>query len=116
MAVHAARVMSSTVVVAVDVGKTEFGFSVTDASRASLLKPRTGCPMTGPSLAQVVADISRVIPSGAAVKVGIEAAGHYHRPLLNAAWPTLAGRSSSSTPAMSPSNVGCWASAPSRPM
>ena len=44
--------------------------------------------MTGPSLAQVVADIGRVLPAGAVVKVGIEAAGHYHRPLLLAgAWP-----------------------------
>jgi len=87
MVVEAARVTSSTVVVAVDVGKTEFAFSVSDGARVSLLKPRTGCPMTGPSLAQVVADIARVLPGGAGVKVGIEAAGHYHRPLLRAPWP-----------------------------
>ncbi len=43
--------------------------------------------MTGPSLARVVADIVEVLPVDAVVKVGIEAAGHYHRPLLNAAWP-----------------------------
>jgi transposase len=87
--VQAARVTSSTVVVAVDVGKTEFAFSVTDVTRSSLLKPRTGCAMTGPSLAQVVADIGQVLPADAVVKVGIEAAGHYHRPLLMAgAWPT----------------------------
>ena len=84
MVVHAAPVTSATVVVAVDVGKNEFAFSVTDSSRALLLKPRTGCPMTGPSLGQVIADISRALPSGARVKVGIEAAGHYHRPLLSA--------------------------------
>ncbi|MGH8938207.1 MAG: IS110 family transposase [Actinomycetes bacterium] len=89
MVVQAALVTSSTVVVAVDVGKTEFAFSVTDAIRTSLLRPRTGCPMTGPSLAQVVADIIHVLPADAVVKVGIEAAGHYHRPLLMAgAWPT----------------------------
>ena len=89
MVVQAARVTSSTVVVAVDVGKTEFAFSVTDVARTSLLKPRTGCLMTGPSLAQVVADIGQVLPAGAVVKVGIEAAGHYHRPLLRSgAWPT----------------------------
>ncbi|HSV40362.1 MAG TPA: IS110 family transposase [Nocardioidaceae bacterium] len=89
MVVQAALITSSTVVVAVDVGKTEFAFSVTDVARTSLLKPRTGCPMTGPSLAQVVADIGRVLPTDAVVKVGIEAAGHYHRPLLMAgAWPT----------------------------
>jgi transposase len=87
--VQASRVTSSTVVVAVDVGKTEFAFSVTDAARTCLLKPRTGCAMTGPSLAQVVADIDQVLPADAGVKVGIEAAGHYHRPLLTAgAWPT----------------------------
>ena len=88
MVVQASPVTSSTVVVAVDVGKTEFAFSVTDVTRMSLLRPRTGCPMTGPSLAQVVADIDRVLPADAVVKVGIEAAGHYHRPLLMAgAWP-----------------------------
>ena len=88
MVVQAARVTSSTVVVAVDVGKTEFAFSVTDVTRTSLLRPRTGCPMTGPSLAQVLAEIGQVLPSDAVVKVGIEAAGHYHRPLLTAgAWP-----------------------------
>jgi transposase len=87
VAIQAAPITSSTVVVAVDVGKTEFAFSVTDASRTPLLKPRTGCPMTGPTLAQVVADIVQVLPVDAVVKVGIEAAGHYHRPLLNAEWP-----------------------------
>ena len=76
MVVQASRVTSSTVVVAVDVGKTEFAFSVTDVARTSLLKPRTGCPMTGPSLAQVLADIGQVLPAGAVEKVGIEAAGH----------------------------------------
>jgi transposase len=87
MVVQAFPVTSSTVVVAVDVGKNEFAFSVTDTRRVLLLKPRTGCAMTGPSLAQALADIDRVLPAGAVVKVGIEAAGHYHRPLLNAAWP-----------------------------
>ncbi|RYB88238.1 IS110 family transposase [Nocardioides glacieisoli] len=87
MVVQAVPVCSSTVVVAIDVGKTEFAFSVTDASRALLLKPRTGCPMTGSSLTRVVADIVDVLRVGAMVKVGIEAAGHYHRPLLHAAWP-----------------------------
>lgn len=86
MVVQAARVTSSTVVVAVDVRKTD-AFSVTDATRIQLLKTRTGCPMTGSSLAKVVADIVEVLPVDAVVKVGIEAAGHYHRPLLNAGWP-----------------------------
>jgi hypothetical protein len=41
-------------VVAVDVGKNEFAVSVTDATRRVLLKPLIGCPMTAPSLRQVV--------------------------------------------------------------
>ena len=78
MVVQAAPITASTVVVAVDVGKTEFAFSVTDATRTLLLKPRTGCPMTGPSLTRVVAEIVKVLSVDAVVKVGIEAAGHYH--------------------------------------
>ena len=89
MVLHAAAVTSSTVVVAVDVGKNEFAISATDASRNRLLKPRLGCPMTAPAVRDVVARIERVLPAGAAVRVGIEAAGHYHLPLLSLqAWPT----------------------------
>lgn len=88
MVSQAFPVTSSTVVVAVDVGKTEFAFSVSDVSRSLLLKPRTGCLMTAASLRQVVSDIEAALPPGAVVKVGIEAAGHYHRPLLAASsWP-----------------------------
>lgn len=87
--VHAAPVRSSTVVVAIDVGKNEFAVSVTDAARHKLLKPELGCPMTAPSVRGVVARITRSLPPNAAVKVGIEAAGHYHLPLLaGAVWPT----------------------------
>jgi hypothetical protein len=50
MVVRAVPVCSSTIVMAIDVGKTEFAFSVTDAARRLLLKPRTGCPMTASSL------------------------------------------------------------------
>jgi transposase len=86
--VQAAPVTASTIVVAVDVGKNEFAVSVTDATRAVLLKPRLGCPMTAPALRQVVADVERLLPPQAQVKVGIEAAGHYHRPLLApGSWP-----------------------------
>jgi transposase len=86
--VHAAPVTASTVAVAVDVGKNEFAVSVTDATRQKLLKPRLGCPMTAPSLRQVLDTIRRLLPADARVKVGIEAAGHYHRPLLTPqSWP-----------------------------
>ena len=88
MVVHAAPVTASTVVVAIDVGKNEFAVSVTDAARTELLKPRLGCPMTAPSLREVVDTIQRLLPAEAQVKVGIEAAGHYHRPLLAPqSWP-----------------------------
>jgi transposase len=86
--IHAAPVTSATVVVAVDVGKKEFAVSVTDAGRMCLLRPLLRCPMTGPSLAGVVDRIGRLLPAEARVKVAIEAAGHYHRPLLSTAvWP-----------------------------
>jgi len=86
--VHAAPVTRSTVVVAIDVGKNEFAVAVTDAARARLLKPRLGCPMTASSLRGVIETIQRLLPPGAQVRVGIEAAGHYHQPLLAAGfWP-----------------------------
>jgi hypothetical protein len=75
-------------VVAIDVGKNEFAVAVTDAARARLLKPRLGCPMTASSLRGVIETIQRLLPPGAQVRVGIEAAGHYHQPLLAAGfWP-----------------------------
>lgn len=88
MSVHAVAVTPLTIVVAVDVGKNEFAVSVTDAARGKLLKARLGCAMTAPSVRDVIAKITRVLPAGAVVKVGIEAAGHYHLPLLAAPlWP-----------------------------
>ena len=88
MVVHAAPVLASTVVVAVDVGKNEFAVSVTDAARNKLLKPRLGCPMTASSVREVLGVIEGLLGPAARVKVGIEAAGHYHRPLLSArVWP-----------------------------
>jgi len=89
MVVHVAPLSSLTVVVAVDVGKNEFAVSVTDAQRRKLMKPRLGCPMTAPSLRQVQAAIEAVVPAASGVRVGIEAAGHYHQPLLSlAVWPS----------------------------
>ncbi|MGH9250247.1 MAG: IS110 family transposase [Acidimicrobiales bacterium] len=88
MSVHAAPVTSSTIVVAIDVGQNEFAVSVTDAARHSLLKPRLGCAMTASSVRDVVVRISRLLRADAVVKVGIEAAGHYHLPLLAPpVWP-----------------------------
>lgn len=81
-------VASSTVVVAVDVGKSTVALSVTDADRHRLFGP-VDFEMTGPGLSAVVARVCQVLPGfGSVVKVGIEAAGHYHRPLLApTVWP-----------------------------
>ena len=89
---HAAPVMASTVVVAVDVGKTTVALSVTDSQRHRLLGP-LDFAMTAPGLAGTVEKICEVLATTAlapsSVKVGIEAAGHYHRPLLApTAWPS----------------------------
>ena len=88
MSVHAAPVMVPTVVVAVDVGKNCVALSATDAGRHRLLGP-IGFAMTAPALAGAVERVVAVVPgAGARVKVGIEAAGHYHRPLLTpSSWP-----------------------------
>jgi len=88
VSVHAAPVTSSTVVVAVDVGKTSVALSVTDVSRHRLLGP-VEFAMTRPALSAVISRVRAVLPADpGSVKVGVEAAGHYHRPLLSpASWP-----------------------------
>ncbi len=86
MSVHAAPVTSSTIVVAVDVGKTSAMLSATDSARHRVLGP-VEFAMTRSGLVTAVHRVSAVIPSGAQVKVGIEAAGHYHRPVLDYRWP-----------------------------
>jgi hypothetical protein len=76
------------VVVAVDVGKNVVACSVTDEKRHRLLEP-VDFPMTRAGLRETVARICQVIPDKVSVKVGIEAAGHYHQPLMApASWPT----------------------------
>ena len=80
VSVHAAAVTSSTVVVAVDVGKSSAVLSVTDAARHRLLGP-VEFVMTRSGLSRVVDRVRGVLPGvGVSVKVGVEAAGHYHRP------------------------------------
>lgn len=75
------------VVVAVDVGKNTVALSVTDDQRHRLLGP-LDFAMTRPGLSTTLARIQDVLPPVARVKVGIEAAGHYHRPLLSpSSWP-----------------------------
>lgn len=86
VSVHVAAVTSSTIVVAVDVGKTSAVFSVTDAARHRLVGP-SEFTMTGSGLSAVAARVGAVVPAAGLVKVGVEAAGHYHRPVLDHRWP-----------------------------
>jgi transposase len=67
-------------VVAVDVGKNEAALAVTSADRYRLFGP-VDFAMTAPALAAVLERVCAVLPAGP-IKVGVEAAGHYHRPLL----------------------------------
>jgi transposase len=76
----------STIVVAVDVGKTSAMLSATDSVRNRLLGP-VEFAMTRSGLAAAVQRVVAVVPASARVKVGVEAAGHYHRPVLDYRWP-----------------------------
>jgi transposase len=79
--------MMAATVVAVDVGKNTAALSVTDAARHRLLGP-INFAMTAAAVSAVLDRVCGVLPA-AAVKVGVEAAGHYHRPLLAAGlWPS----------------------------
>lgn len=87
MFINGAISTAETVVVAVDVGKNTVALSVTDAARHRLFGP-VDFAMTKPGLSGVVSRVCGVLPAEARVTVGIEAAGHYHRPLLTpTAWP-----------------------------
>ena len=73
-------------VVAVDVGKAKAAVLITDAERHRLLGPME-FPMTVSGVAQVIIRSRAVLPAGL-TRVGVEAAGHYHRPLAAAGvWP-----------------------------
>ena len=86
MSVHVAPVTSSTIVVAVDVGKTSALFSVTDAERHRLVGP-SEFAMTRAGLTSATACVMDVASRAGRVKVAVEAAGHYHRPVLDHQWP-----------------------------
>jgi hypothetical protein len=86
VSVQIAPVTSSTIVVAVDVGKTSALFSVTDAARHRLVEPAEFA-MTGSDLSAAAARAGALVPPSGQVKVGVEAAGHYHRPVLDYRWP-----------------------------
>jgi transposase len=83
---HGAPVTSSTIVVAVDVGKTSAMLLVTDSGRKRVFGP-VEFAMTRSALSATVDRVSAVVAASAQVKVGVEAAGHYHRPVLDYRWP-----------------------------
>jgi transposase len=84
--VQSAPVTSSTIVVAVDVGKTSAMVSVTDGARRRLMGP-VEFAMTRSGLGAATQRVLAVAPSCSQIKVGVEAAGHYHRPVVDYRWP-----------------------------
>ena len=87
MSVHyGAPVTLSTIVVAVDVGKISAMLSVTDGARQRLWGP-VEFAMTHAGLSSTVHQVMTLVGPSAQVKVGVEAAGHYHRPVLDHQWP-----------------------------
>jgi transposase len=85
VSINGVSVMAASVV-AVDVGKNKAALSVTSAERHRLFGPAEFA-MTAPALAAVLQRVCAVLPAGP-VMVGVEAAGHYHRPLLGSGvWP-----------------------------
>jgi transposase len=78
---------SAAAVIAVDVGKTKAALLVSDAQRHRLLGP-LDFSMAAAGVAQVISKTRAVLPADGLIRVGVEAAGHYHRPLLSPAlWP-----------------------------
>lgn len=88
MLVHGASTMPRFAV-AVDVGKTSFALSVTDADRRRVLGP-VMCPMQRRPVRALVEQVRTLIDEQTgAVHVGVESAGHYHWPLIaTGVWPT----------------------------
>jgi transposase len=74
----------AAVVIAVDVGKLVAAVLVTGADRRRLFGP-VEFPVTVSGMGGVITSARAVLPDGL-VRVGVEAAGHYHRPLLTG-WP-----------------------------
>jgi transposase len=77
----------STIVVAVDVGKTSAMMSVTDDARRPLMRP-VEFAMTRSGLGAATQRVSALASSCSKIKVGVEAAGHYHRPVVDYRWPS----------------------------
>ena len=85
MSINGALVPAAAVV-AVDVGKTTAAALITDAGRQRLLGPFS-FSMTAQGVDGVITKARAVLPAGV-IRVGVEAAGHYHRPLATpTVWP-----------------------------
>jgi transposase len=76
----------STIVVAIDVGKTSLMVSATDDARRRLMGP-IEFAMTRSGLVAATERVLALSPSCLQVTVGVEAAGHYHRPVVDYRWP-----------------------------
>ena len=61
-------------------------FSVTDGARQRLLGP-VEFAMTYAGLSSTVHQVMAMVKPSTQVKVGVEAAGHYHRPVVDYRWP-----------------------------
>src|SRR6476660_7971261 len=66
--------------------RTRPGPSTADDARRRLMGP-VEFAMTRSGLAAAAQRVSAVAPSCLQVKVGVEAAGHYHRPVVDYRWP-----------------------------
>jgi transposase len=60
--------------------------SVTDDARQRLMSP-VEFAMTRSGLGAATERVFSVVPSGSQIVVGVEAAGHYHRPVVDYRWP-----------------------------
>lgn len=86
MSVLSAPVTPSTIVVAIDVGKTSLMMSATDDARRRLMGP-VEFAMTRSGLVAATERVLALSPLCLQVTVGVEAAGHYHRPVVDYRWP-----------------------------
>jgi transposase len=86
VSVLSAPVTVSTIVVAIDVGKTSLMVSATDDARRQLMGPAEFA-MTRSGLVAATECVLALAPSCRQVTVGVEAAGHYHRPVADYRWP-----------------------------
>jgi hypothetical protein len=85
------------VAVPVDVGKSSAVVMACDFTRRMLM-PAVEFPLTRAGVAGMLAGLRRALPVDTRlVRVGVEAAGHYHQPMISPGCGRTAGSWSSST-------------------